>query len=213
MSEPLPPEAPIRETMPIVQIGDAVLRRPAAPVTPAAIRSPEFQRLIEVMHATMDLAPGVGLAAPQVGLSIRLAVLADGPDRWGDADAEHLASRERAELPFTVFVNPLLVVLPDERPTAGFYEGCLSVARLTGFVRRHRVVRVDALDHRGEPASWTLSGWAARIAQHEIDHLDGILYLDRVATRSLTTTANYAEFWAGRPVGEIAAGLGFDPGG
>jgi peptide deformylase len=77
-------------------------------------------------------------------------------------------------------------------------------------VARHRVVRVDALDERGEPRSLTLRGWPARIVQHEVDHLNGVLYLDRVETRSITTTPNLAELWMGRPTSEAAAALGFE---
>ena len=80
-----------------------------------------------------------------------------------------------------------------------------------GYVRRHRSVRVDALDEFGEPRTWTFVGWPARIAQHEIDHLDGALYVDRVETRSLSTVENYGELWSDRPLREVAAALGFDP--
>ena len=92
---------------------------------------------------------------------------------------------------------------------ASFYEGCLSVPGLTGVVARHRAVRVEALDEYGEPVDRVFSGWAARIAQHEIDHLSGRLYLDRVETRSLCTTGSYARLWAGRPPEDAAAYLGF----
>src|SRR5206468_8374766 len=120
-------------------------------------------------------------------------------------------ARERVPLTFTVLVNPVLTPLPAEPTTAGFFEGCLSVPGLTGFVRRHRSVQVDALDEHGEPRILTLTGWPARIAQHEIDHLDGVLYLDRVELRSLTTAQNYADLWSGRPLSEAGGALGFDP--
>jgi peptide deformylase len=158
----------------------------------------------------MEAAPGVGLAAPQVGESIQLAVLSDGPERWGHLTPDDLAGRERRAVPFTVLVNPVLVPIPDERGLAGFFEGCLSVPRLTGYVRRHRSVQVEGLDEHGEPRTWTFTGWPARIAQHETDHLLGMLYLDHVETRSFSTGENYAARWSGRPIAEIAEALGFD---
>jgi peptide deformylase len=196
------------KALPIVQCGAPILRRPAEPLDPGALRSRSVRRLIDVMRTTMDEAPGVGLAAPQIGEPIRLAVLQDGPERWGDASPEDLAARQRTALEFTVLANPVVTVVDEHR--ASFYEGCLSVPGLAGVVARHRVVRVDALDERGEPRSLTLEGWPARIVQHEVDHLNGILYLDRAETRSITTTPNLAELWMGRPTSEAAAALGFD---
>jgi peptide deformylase len=196
------------DLLPIVRCGEPILRRPAEPVDPATIGGRDVQRLIARMRATMDAAPGVGLAAPQIGESIRLAVLEDGPHRWSQLTPDQLRQRERRPLPFTVLVNPVLVP-PENADTVGFYEGCLSVPGLTGVVARHRSVVVEALDEHGEPRSWTFSGWPARIAQHEVDHLDGVLYLDRVETRSLCATDVYLERWADQPVHETAAALGF----
>jgi peptide deformylase len=192
----------------IVQCGDPILRRPAELVDPSAIGTAEFQDLIARMRATMEAAPGVGLAAPQIGLGIQLAVLQDGPERWGQLTEEQRKARERNPLPFTVLVNPSLRPIETE-DLASFYEGCLSVPGLTGIVARHRGVRVEALDERGEPIDRVFSGWSARIVQHEVDHLAGRLYLDRVETRSLSTLDNYAGFWAGRPPGDAALALGF----
>ncbi len=194
--------------LPILECGDPLLRQPADPVDPAELRGSKFQLLIAQMRATMEAAPGVGLAAPQVGVAIQLAVLQDGPERWGQLTPEERAARERDELPFTVLVNPVLHPA-DDGVQASFYEGCLSVPGLTGVVARHRSVRVEALDAHGQPVEHVFTGWAARIAQHEIDHLGGRLYLDQVETRSLSTTANYAQRWAGRPPQDAAAYLGF----
>jgi peptide deformylase len=196
------------DVLPIRACGDPILRRAAEAVDPAALGSPELRRLITRMRATMEAAPGVGLAAPQIGEPLRLAVLQDGPERWGDVPAADLAARERTALAFTVLVNPVLVAGPDAA-TVSFYEGCLSVPGFAGVVRRHRSVRVEGLDEHGEPRTLTFTGWPARIAQHEVDHLLGILYLDRVETRSLSTVDNYHERWAGRPTAEAAGALGF----
>jgi peptide deformylase len=197
-----------QEPLPIVSCGDPVLRRPGRPVDLASLRSGDLAQLIARMRVTMAAAPGVGLAAPQIGEPLQLAVLEDIPERWGQLTEEQLASRERSALPFTVLVNPELTPV-DGSGAVTFYEGCLSVPGLVGAVARYRSVRVDALDEHGAPFSAVFSGWQARIAQHEIDHLRGILYLDRVETRSLSTLDSYARYWAGRPPGEAAAELGF----
>jgi peptide deformylase len=196
------------DVLPIIQCGDPVLRRAAEPVDPADLRTARLRRLIAQMRATMEAAPGVGLAAPQVGVSLQLAVLQDSPERWGHLSEEELAARERDALPFTVLVNPAVTPVGGN-DLAGFYEGCLSVPGLTALVARYRVVRVEALDEHGQPIDRVFSGWPARIVQHETDHLDGRLYLDRAEPRSLSTADNYVKLWAGRPPADAAAALGF----
>jgi peptide deformylase len=196
------------DVLPIVQCGDPVLRRAAAPVDPADLGTARLRRLIEQMRATMEAAPGVGLAAPQVGVSLQLAVLQDGPERWDRLDSDELAARERHPLPFTVLVNPAVTPV-DGDGLASFYEGCLSVPGLAAVVARYRAVRVRALNEHGEPVDQVYSGWPARIVQHEADHLAGRLYLDRAEARSLATADNYARLWAGRPPAEAATALGF----
>jgi peptide deformylase len=196
------------QPLPIVECGEPVLRRPAEPVDPADLRSEWMQRLIAQMRATMHTAPGVGLAAPQVGVPLQIAVVEDGPERWGQVTDEQRAARERYALPFAVLVNPVIEPAGHDGQVS-FYEGCLSVPGLTGVVARHRAVRVRALDEHGEPVDRVLSGWPARIVQHEGDHLRGILYLDRVETRSLSTAGNYAQLWAGRAPAAAASALRF----
>ena len=197
-----------QDTLAIVQCGDPVLRRVADPVDPSALHTPQLRHLITQMRTTMELAPGVGLAAPQVGLSLQLAVLQDGPPQWAHLSDDERAVREREELPFTVLVNPTMQPIEDD-DWISFYEGCLSVPCLTGVVARHRAVRVEALDQDGRPVDRVFSGWAARIVQHEVDHLRGRLYLDHVETRSLSTLDNYASRWAARPTRTAAGSLGF----
>jgi peptide deformylase len=194
--------------LPIVECGDPILRQAAEPVSPSELGTSELRLLIARVRATMYAAPGVGLAAPQVGVPIQLAVLQDGPERWGQLTEDERTARERNALPFTVLINPVLRSV-DDGDTVSFYEGCLSVPGLTGVVGRYRAVRVEALDEHGQPVDRVFSGWAARIVQHEVDHLGGRLYLDRVETRSLSTASNYADLWARRPPEEAAASLGF----
>jgi peptide deformylase len=177
-------------------------------VTHDEILTSRFQLLIERMRATMTAAPGVGLAAPQIGEDLQLAVLEDRPDLWRYLDDAERLAREREALPFTVLINPTYEIAGPDRQVS-FYEGCLSAPGLTGLVARHHSIRVSALDDKGHQVERLFSGWPARIVQHELDHLAGVLYLDKVVTRSLSTTDNYARLWAGAPLHQIASELGF----
>jgi peptide deformylase len=131
----------------IVQAGEAVLRQRGKDLSVNEIRSREIQNLIEWMRDTMHDAPGVGLAAPQVGLSLRLAVLEDKPENLKDVPADYLKERDRKAVPFHVIINPKLTL---EGPAdVEFFEGCLSLAGFTAMVPRARKVRVDCLDNQG----------------------------------------------------------------
>jgi peptide deformylase len=179
----------------IVQVGQPVLRQYGRSLTPSELVSPEIQQLIALMRETMRDAPGVGLAAPQIGLPLQLAVIED----IGES-----AEMDRKPVPFHVIANPKLT-LGSER--VDHFEGCLSVEGFQGIVPRARTVHVDALDHRGQPISIDASGWYARILQHEIDHLNGTLYIDRMHTRTFSTGRNLAQHWAGSTVAEVLAAL------
>jgi peptide deformylase len=149
----------------------------------------------------MHDAPGVGLAAPQVGFSLQLVVIEDQPEFIQKLPAEQVAERERRPVPFQVLVNPKLTLLGTER--AEFFEGCLSLAGFTAVVPRARKVRVDCLNERAEPLTIDAEGWYARILQHEIDHLGGILYVDRMKARSFCTQDNYARYWKDAPIADV----------
>jgi peptide deformylase len=164
----------------IVQTGDPVLREPARPLAPADLAKAEMQHLIELMRETMRDAPGVGLAAPQVGVPLQLAVIED----VGESEAQ-----ERTPIPFHVIVNPRLTLGAE---TVEHYEGCLSVDGFSASVVRAHAVTVEALDHRGAPVTIRAEGWYARILQHEIDHLNGTLYIDRMNTRTFSSARNLA---------------------
>jgi peptide deformylase len=168
--------------LPIVQAGDPVLRQVARLLRPEEVRSQQLADLIESMRETMYAAPGVGLAAPQVGESLQLAVIEDRADYLEQLPPEDLAERGRQPIPFHVIINPRLTVV-DPGP-AVFAEGCLSVPGYLAEVARAESVLVEAIDHRGEPVTIQASGWYARILQHEIDHLLGTLYVDRMDPRS-----------------------------
>ena len=188
-------------TLKIVQAGDPVLRRQGRPLTVEEISSPSIQRLIELMRDTMREAPGVGLAAPQIGESIQLAVIEDRAEYIDDLPPEELAERQRSAIPFHVIINPKLSILDDL--SAEFFEGCLSLEGLGAVVDRALNVRVDCLNERGERVTINAHGWYARILQHEIDHLNGTLYVDRMKTRTLTTSENMLRFWRDQSIEEV----------
>jgi peptide deformylase len=174
----------------IVQAGEPVLRERGRELTKDEIKSPEIQQLIEHMRDTMHEAPGVGLAAPQVGVSIQLAVIEDQPEYLAHHSAEELAKLQRSAVPFHVIINPKLTLL--DNGSAQFFEGCLSVEGYQAVVERALDVRVECLNERGEEVTINAHGWYARILQHEIDHLNGTLYIDRMNTRTFTSTRELA---------------------
>ena len=188
----------------IMQTGEPLLREEARLLTPAEILSEETQRLVEDMRDAMRDAPGVGLAAPQVGLPLQLAVIEDREDLMKIFGAEDLVERERRPIPFHVIINPVIVYLSDER--RNFYEGCLSLPGFSAVVPRARTIRVKYLDERAEPQFVQASGWYARILQHEIDHLRGALYIDRMLTRTFTTLDNWTRLHKGKPIPQSLPG-------
>ena len=189
----------------IVQAGDPVLRKQSRPLTKDEISSPSIQLLIDLMRNTMREAPGVGLAAPQIGKSLQLAVIEDRAEYLTRLSADELAETQRAAIPFHVIINPKLTVL-DKSP-AQFFEGCLSVTGYQAIVDRALNVRVECLNERGEEITIKAQGWYARILQHEIDHLNGTLYIDRMKTRTLTNAENMTKFWNNQSIEQVLAEL------
>ncbi len=187
----------------IVQLGHPVLRAPALPYD-GELDAGGLAHLLEMMRATMHEAPGVGLAAPQLGLGVRIAVLED-PAVLADPDVGR--QRERSPLPYFAAVNPAYDAASDRR--AVFFEGCLSFAGYLGVVDRPADIQARYTTPSGESVERELRGWPARIFQHETDHLDGTVYVDRAITRSLTCTAEYADRWAAPGIEPARRGLGF----
>ncbi|GAA4523280.1 peptide deformylase [Amycolatopsis samaneae] len=191
---------------PIVIAGDPVLRQPAQDYE-GQLSAEQLDGLVALMRTTMRDAPGVGLAAPQIGIPLRLAVLEDRPELLRNIPAGTLAARRRAPLPFRVLVNPRYTALGAG--TAAFYEGCLSVPGWQAVTTRHERVRLRGQDETGRELDEEVEGWAARIVQHETDHLDGTLYLDRAEIRSLSSTAHLLERWADPTPERASHALGF----
>ena len=153
----------------IVRAGDPVLRRVAAPV--ADPTAPQIAGLIRDMEASLAEAGGIGLAAPQIGVSERVILVSVPAARKTD-------DPEDGPLPLTALINPELTPVGDEMALG--MEGCLSIPGLRGDVPRWTRVRLTAVTPQGEPVDIVMTGMRARVLQHEVDHLNGILYLDRM---------------------------------
>ena len=156
--------------LPVVTVGDPVLRERAQEVTPEQLRSPEVQRLIDDMIETMRAANGAGLAANQVAETVRVAVVEVRPD--------NPRYPYKPPVPLTVIVNPAIEPVDDD--VERINEGCLSVPNLRGELERFTAIRVSYVDRDGTPRESAFEGLSAGTFQHEVDHLDGILFLDRV---------------------------------
>lgn len=188
--------------LPIVEAGEPVLRIECAAYD-GQLSKRTLAKLIDAMRATMLDAPGVGLAGPQIGLGLALAVV---EDHVRDDEDD---PREIAEFPFHVIINPKYT--PVGEKTASFYEGCLSFEGYQAVRRRWLDITAEWDDEDGNHHKEQLHGWPARIFQHETDHLSGELYIDRAEIRSLTTTENLKDFWCEDPVPTAAAEeLGFE---
>ncbi|MFF2243723.1 peptide deformylase [Arthrobacter sp. NPDC058130] len=190
---------------PIVQAGHPVLRHVAAPYE-GQVTDAELGHLLDLMRSVMHKAPGVGLAAPQLGIPLQVAVLED----QFDVDAEVAAVRGREPLPFFAMVNPSYRVLGAK--SVAFYEGCLSIGGLQAAVMRPESVQLDFTAPDGTPMQRSFSGWQARIVQHETDHLHGVLFLDRAELRSISSNAEYSARWAQPDINRARQELGFLPG-
>jgi peptide deformylase len=169
---------------PILTIGHPVLRERARKLTLDELAAPEVQRLIDDMIDTMRHAHGAGLAANQVGETVRIAVI----------EVDHNPRYPyKPPIPLTVVVNPLIALLDSE--VVEINEGCLSVPDLRGNVRRHVNIRVRYLDRDGGEHDEVKRGLTAGTFQHELDHLDGTLFVDRVADPTTLSTWEQFERW------------------
>jgi peptide deformylase len=171
----------------VARLGHPVLREPAKPVLPEQIRTPEIQRFIDDMVETMREYDGAGLAANQVHALRQIAVIeVQKNPRYPDAP----------EVPLTVVINPVVTPLTEEREDG--WEGCLSVPDMRGVVPRYTSVRLECLDREGNRVDLVAKDFFARVIQHETDHLNGIVYVDRIADmRTLSHIAEWNRYWLG----------------
>ncbi len=189
----------------ITQIGDEVLRAAAKELSREQILSVKTKELIEHMRDTMSNAPGVGLAAPQVGVALQLAVVEDREEYHKKLTPAQLSEKQRRPVPFHVLINPRIV--SADSIGVEFFEGCLSVTGYSAIVPRARGVTVEYLNEYAERKTVEAVGWYARILQHEIDHLAGVLYVDRMRTGTFTTLENLDRFWKDMPTSDVLAKL------
>jgi len=169
----------------IIRMGHPLLREVSRPLETAEIGSAEIERLIADMVDTLHDYGGIGLAAPQIGELVRLAIIEipSGQTRYG----------ELTPLPLRVFINPTIEVI--DPATAGYWEGCLSVPGLRGYVERPQQVKVNYLTELAQTQEIELNGFSATVFQHEFDHLDGKLYIDRITdTRLLAFEQEYERY-------------------
>lgn len=171
-----------------MKAGDPVLHEPAREVNPNEIGSDRIQKIVDDMIKVMRMAPGVGLAAPQIGIPFKIIVLEDTKEYISYAPKEDIKAQGRRPFDLLVIVNPKLKKKSNR--TALFFEGCLSVDGYRAVVERYLDVEVTGLDRYGHPIKVDASGWQARILQHECDHLEGTLYVDKMVPRTFRTVDN-----------------------
>lgn len=175
-------------------MGHPALRAPARPLHPSEIRTPKIQQLVDDMFETMKEYQGIGLAAPQVHVGLRLFVagVAAGP-RTDDDDED--AQDEQDDVPLMALINP--EITPVGKEMVDDWEGCLSIPDIRGRVPRARQITVRAYNRHGKKVEIAASGFTARVIQHETDHLDGVLFFDRMKNfQSLTFLEEFGRYWS-----------------
>jgi peptide deformylase len=177
----------------LYQAGQPILRKSAKRVSKQQLHTPHVQNVIDFMIATLRDAPGVGLAAPQVGESLQIIIVEDKAKYHETVPANLLKEAGRKPILLKVLVNPTLEVIDSEQ--ALYFEGCLSVDDYVAAVHRRKSVKVTAWDRNGKEVSYVANGWHARILQHEVDHLLGKLYVDTMLPQSLNTIKNFSMLW------------------
>jgi len=169
----------------VIRMGHPLLRQAARPLEPDEIGTEPIKRLIADMVDTLHDYSGIGLAAPQIAEPVRLAIIEipAGPTRYDELEP----------MSMTVFINPVIEIV--DPTTGGYWEGCLSVPGLRGFVERPRHVKVRYMSEQGETQEMELQGFSATVFQHEFDHLDGKLFIDRITdTRLLAFEREYERY-------------------
>ena len=173
----------------VARMGHPVLRAKAQPLPPSEIKHPRIQQLIDDMFATMREYSGIGLAAPQIHEGLRLFVAG-----VRSADGGALELSDDVDMPYIALINPEITPVGGEAIEG--WEGCLSIPDIRGLVPRANRVHVRAYDRQGRGIEFEAQGLPARVIQHETDHLDGVLFFDRMASfESLTFNDEYRRYW------------------
>ncbi|XP_017274418.1 peptide deformylase, mitochondrial [Kryptolebias marmoratus] len=183
-----PPSPPYSH---VCQVGDPVLRSHAAPVDPTDVTGPEIQQVIGTMMKVMRKLECVGLSAPQIGVPLRILMLEYPVKMFEEISPAARGARGLSIQPLRIFVNPELKVLDGQ--TVLFQEACESISGFSAIVPRYRTVEVSGLNEKGEAVKWQASDWSARILQHEMDHLNGVLYIDRMDSKTFVNI-NWQEY-------------------
>ncbi len=170
----------------ITRMGNPILRQTASDISKEYLKTDEFCQLLIDLKDSMDHYGGIGIAAPQIGVSLKVAIIQlEGFNRYG----------QEINLPLTAFINPRIEIIDDIEQ--GFWEGCLSVPGLRGFVERPRKIRVTYMGPQGDEKEMIADGFLATVLQHELDHLFGTLYIDRIKdTKLITYQEEYDQFIA-----------------
>ncbi|KAG8437521.1 hypothetical protein GDO86_008288 [Hymenochirus boettgeri] len=171
----------------VTQTGDPVLRCTASCVPSARISHPETQAVVERMVRVLHAGCCVGISAPQLGVPLRILALAFSEEMCKAVPPVVRKAREMSPFPLQVFINPEMRIV-DSR-IFHFPEGCSSVQGFSAVVPRHYGVEISGLNPKGEQITWQANGWAARIIQHEMDHLEGILYIDKMDPRTFVNVS------------------------
>ncbi|KAK3548780.1 hypothetical protein QTP70_020661, partial [Hemibagrus guttatus] len=175
----------------VCQVGDPVLRCKAADVEPTAVQGADVQCVIRTMVTVMRRLKCVGLSAPQVGVPLRIIAVEYSEKMLQENSPATIEARGMVSVPLKVFINPQLRVLDGQ--TVNFQEACESISGFSASVPRYISVEISGLNEKAEPVTWQASGWPARILQHEMDHLDGILYVDRMDSKTFINV-NWEEY-------------------
>ena len=171
----------------VLKMGHPLLREVARQVTEEEIQSQEFLQLVHDMHDTMKMEGGIGIAAPQIGVSKQVAII--------ELPEESERYEEVQKTPLLVIINPVLTVIDEEKK--GYWEGCLSVPGLRGFVERPQKIKVDFTNLDLENQTLELEGFLATVFQHELDHLWGTLYVDKIKdTKLLSYEEEFIQFFS-----------------
>ncbi|KAL5758204.1 hypothetical protein ACOSP7_020815 [Xanthoceras sorbifolium] len=179
----------------------SAVAKAAQEVDPKEIGSDKIKKTVDDMVKVMRLAPGVGLAAPQIGVPLRIIVLEDTKEYIRYQTKEEIKAQDRHPFDLLVILNQKLKKKSNR--TALFFEGCLSVDGYIAVVERNLDVEVTSFDCNGQPTKVDAKGWQARILQHECDHLDGTLYVDKMVSKTFRITKNL-----GLPLAEGCPKLG-----
>lgn len=174
----------------VMRMGNPILRQCAQTLSKEEILAESTQKLVQDLLETMEVEQGIGIAAPQIGVSKQVAIVG--------IPEENSRYPQSESSPLVVVINPVITILDDT--TQGFWEGCLSVPGLRGYVERPRKVQIDYMDLNAQPQTIIAEGFLATVFQHELDHLFGKLYVDRITDLTkLSYMEEFIEYWAQNP--------------